>query len=64
VWNAAEHGQPENLVKGEQDLDTAVREADVVVLVQAHSEYLSGALDGIRVFDTRGALSGESVERL
>ena len=63
-WNVAEHGAPKNLLKGEPDLDAALREADVVVLLQAHQQYLHGALDGIRVFDTRGALAGETVERL
>jgi nucleotide sugar dehydrogenase len=63
-WNAAEHHEPENLLKGETDLDAALREADVVVLLQAHRDYLDGALDGVSVFDTRGALSGETVERL
>jgi nucleotide sugar dehydrogenase len=64
VWNAAEHGDPERLIKGEPDLQRAIDEADVVVLLQAHQEYVDGALDGVRVFDTRGVLTGESVERL
>jgi UDP-N-acetyl-D-glucosamine dehydrogenase len=64
VWNAAEHGEPERPIKGEPDLQQAIRDADVVVLLQAHQEYLGGALDGVRVFDTRGVLTGESVERL
>jgi UDP-N-acetyl-D-glucosamine dehydrogenase len=64
VWNAAEHGDPERLIKGEADLQSAIDEADVVVLLQAHAEYVGGALDGVRVFDTRGVLTGESVERL
>jgi hypothetical protein len=64
VWNAAEHGEPERLIKGKPDLQQAIREADVVVLLQAHAEYIGGALDGVRVFDTRGVLAGESVERL
>jgi UDP-N-acetyl-D-glucosamine dehydrogenase len=64
VWNAAEHGEPEHLIKAEADLPQALRAADVVVLVQAHREYLSGALDGVPVFDTRGVLTGEAVERL
>jgi nucleotide sugar dehydrogenase len=63
-WNAAEHGAPENLLKGEPDLQAALAEADVVVLLQAHREYLYGALDGVQVFDTRGVLTGEFVERL
>jgi UDP-N-acetyl-D-glucosamine dehydrogenase len=63
-WNAAQHGEAERLLKVEPDLDHATRDADVVVLLQAHKEYLSGALDGVRVFDTRGALSGDTVERL
>ncbi|MFL6097207.1 MAG: UDP binding domain-containing protein [Blastococcus sp.] len=64
VWNAAEHGEPERLIKGESDLRQAIEEADVVVLLQAHQEFLNGALDGVRLFDTRGALSGDMVERL
>jgi UDP-N-acetyl-D-glucosamine dehydrogenase len=64
VWNAAEHGEPEYLIKAESDLRRAIEEADAVVLLQAHGEYLDGALDGVRLFDTRGALSGASVERL
>ncbi|WP_456599835.1 PglD-related sugar-binding protein [Blastococcus sp. SYSU DS0616] len=42
----------------------AIAEADAAVLVQAHSEYLGGALDGVRIFDTRGVLEGDVVERL
>jgi nucleotide sugar dehydrogenase len=64
VWNAAEHGEPERSIKGEPDLYRALEEADVVVLLQAHEEYLGGTLDGVRVFDTRGVLKGETVERL
>jgi nucleotide sugar dehydrogenase len=64
VWNAAERGDPEHLLKAEADVSEAVRAADVVVLVQAHREYLAGALDGVPVFDTRGVLTGEAVERL
>jgi UDP-N-acetyl-D-glucosamine dehydrogenase len=64
VWNAAEHGEPERSIKGEPDLHRALEEADVVVLLQAHEEYLGGTLDGVRVFDTRGVLKGETVERL
>jgi UDP-N-acetyl-D-glucosamine dehydrogenase len=64
VWNAAEHGEPERPIKGEPDLYRAIEEADVVVLLQAHEEYLGGTLDGVRVFDTRGVLKGETVERL
>lgn len=47
-------------------LEEAVRDADLVVLLQAHSEYLApGALDAARaVLDTRGVLDGPSVERL
>jgi UDP-N-acetyl-D-glucosamine dehydrogenase len=63
-WNAAEHGEPERVLKVEPDLLQAAREADVVVLLQAHREYLGGALDGVPVFDTRGVLTGDTVERL
>ncbi|MCF6745198.1 nucleotide sugar dehydrogenase [Blastococcus sp. KM273128] len=64
VWNAAEHGDPQRLLKGEQNLSSALREADIVVLLQAHREYLDGALDGVGVFDTRGVLAGSEVVRL
>lgn len=64
VWNAAEHGGEERLLKGESDLAQAMEEADLVVLLQAHDEYVGGALDGVAVFDTRGVLTGEAVERL
>jgi UDP-N-acetyl-D-glucosamine dehydrogenase len=46
------------------DLAAAASAADIVVLLQAHRQYLDGALDGVRVFDTRGALSGDDVQRL
>ncbi|RBY75314.1 hypothetical protein DQ238_20020 [Geodermatophilus sp. TF02-6] len=64
TWNAAEHREPERLLTGEADLRQAVDEADVVVLLQAHREYLGGTLDGVRVFDTRGVLTGDTVDRL
>ena len=64
VWNTAERGERENLVKVEPDLRQALEEADLVVLVQAHRQYLDGVLDGVAVFDTRGVLDGEAVERL
>lgn len=64
LWNAAEHGEPERPIKGEPDLRQAMGEADIVVLLQAHDEYLGGALDGAAVFDTRGVLTGEGVDRL
>lgn len=64
VWNAANHGDPERPVKGETDLSQAMEEADIVVLLQAHEQYLGGVLDGMRVFDTRGVLTGEGVDRL
>ncbi|MDP5183834.1 nucleotide sugar dehydrogenase [Blastococcus sp. BMG 814] len=64
VWNAAAHGDPERLLEGEQDLHAALKQADIVVLLQAHHEYLDGALDGVGVFDTRGVLSGSEVVRL
>jgi hypothetical protein len=35
-----------------------------VVLLQMHREYLNGSMDGVRLFNTRGVLSGPSVERL
>ena len=64
VWNTAERGERENLVKVEPDLRQALEEADLVVLLQAHRQYLDGVLDGVAVFDTRVVLDGEAVERL
>ncbi|MGY1752148.1 nucleotide sugar dehydrogenase [Blastococcus sp. SYSU D01042] len=64
LWNAAEVGEVAEPLKGEPDLQQAIAEADTVVLLQAHREYLMGPLDGISVFDTRGVLDGELVERL
>ncbi len=63
-WNTAAHGEPPRIVKAEPDLQAAARAADAVVLLQAHREYLEGALDGIPVFDTRGVLTGDTAERL
>ncbi len=50
----------------EGDLDTAIDRADVVVLLQAHSSFDLGAIAkrSKAIFDTRGVLSGENVERL
>jgi hypothetical protein len=42
----------------------AMEDVDLTVLLPAHREYFDGALDGVRVFDTRGALSGKTVTRL
>jgi UDP-N-acetyl-D-glucosamine dehydrogenase len=64
VWNTAERGERENLLKVEPDLRQALEQADVVVLLQAHRQYLDGVLNGVPVFDTRGVLDGEAVERL
>lgn len=49
-----------------ESLDAAVDQADVIVLLQAHSDYDLAKLAacGTPVFDTRGVLSGESVTRL
>ncbi|MGY1834624.1 nucleotide sugar dehydrogenase [Blastococcus sp. SYSU DS0510] len=63
-WNAAEHGEAAEPMKREPELSQAIAEADAVVLVQAHREYLGGALEGVRIFDTRGVLVGDVVERL
>jgi nucleotide sugar dehydrogenase len=63
-WHVAEHGDVGPLLKRETDLQQALCEADTVVLLQAHREYLSGVLDGVPAFDTRGVLDGEHVERL
>jgi UDP-N-acetyl-D-glucosamine dehydrogenase len=48
------------------DLATAIDHADVVLLLQDHSAYDLDALasSGARVLDTRGRLTGPSVERL
>ena len=48
------------------DLDEALRKSDVSVLVQAHSSYDLAALAATaqRLFDTRGKVSDEGVERL
>jgi nucleotide sugar dehydrogenase len=46
------------------DLAAATAEADLVVLLQAHTTYLDGALAGVGVFDTRGCLDGPDVIRL
>lgn len=53
-------------ISSEKDLALAVDWADIVVLLQAHSQIVeSDVLAGARrVLDTRGALSGENVERL
>jgi UDP-N-acetyl-D-glucosamine dehydrogenase len=64
VWNAAETGEIGFCLTGEPDLRQATEDADVVVLLQAHREYLDGVLDGVPVFDTRGVLVGPAVERL
>jgi UDP-N-acetyl-D-glucosamine dehydrogenase len=64
IWNAAERGEPERTLAGEPDLRQAAEQADLVVLLQAHREYLDGALDDLSVFDTRGVLAGPAVERL
>ena len=49
-----------------QDLDQALRDADIVVLLQAHSAYdLAHIADlATAVFDTRGLMEGNNVERL
>ena len=49
-----------------QDLDQALRDADIVVLLQAHSAYdLAHIADlSTAVFDTRGLMEGNNVERL
>jgi len=50
---------------GVDDLPSALREADIVVLLQAHREYLDEPLAGARrVLDTRGKVSGPNVVRL
>jgi UDP-N-acetyl-D-glucosamine dehydrogenase len=63
-WNAAEQGEPPRILERETDVREAAHAADVVVLLQAHREYTGGLLDGLPVFDTRGVLSGDAVERL
>ncbi len=51
---------------GEDDLATALANADLAVLLQAHNEIIgSGSLNQARrILDTRGVLSGDNVERL
>lgn len=51
---------------GEDDLATALANADLAVLLQAHNEIIgSDSLNRARrILDTRGALSGDNVERL
>ena len=53
-------------IEAENDLETAVNSADLVVLLQAHDEIVgSAALDGAEhILDTRGVLTGDNVERL
>ena len=48
------------------NLEESLRSADVVVVLQAHSEYFEPALfeNAAAVFDTRGFLHGPQVERL
>ncbi|MET3708939.1 nucleotide sugar dehydrogenase [Arthrobacter sp. UYEF6] len=60
-WNAA--GQTFTVVS---DLDEAINEADVVVLLQNHASYDAEALSTHAqiFFDTRGATKGESAFRL
>jgi len=50
----------------EDDLETALANVDLAVLVQAHDEIVeSDALSrAARILDTRGVLSGDNVERL
>jgi UDP-N-acetyl-D-glucosamine dehydrogenase len=64
VWTADEVREGGECLTVESDLRKAAQEADVVVLLQAHRQYLDGALDGVPVFDTRGVLDGPAVERL
>jgi UDP-N-acetyl-D-glucosamine dehydrogenase len=63
-WNAAEHSEDEHVLIGEDDMRSAAEQADAVVLLQSHAAYLDGALDGLRLLDTRGVLAGDGVERL
>ena len=48
------------------DLDAAVQEADLVILVQNHAEYDADHLASIaqRFFDTRGVTTGDNARRL
>lgn len=54
------------ILTGESDLDAALDNADVVVLLQAHSAYDLSRIQAKAkvVFDTRGKLSGSNVVRL
>jgi UDP-N-acetyl-D-mannosaminuronate dehydrogenase len=49
-----------------QDLEQAIRDADIVVLLQADSSYDLGRIAELAaaVFDTRGIMEGANVERL
>ena len=49
-----------------QDFEAAISEADVVVVLQPHESYdfEDIASKAKVVFDTRGAIDGESIERL
>ncbi len=49
-----------------EDLEVGITEADLVVLLQPHREFLApGALDGAaRILDTSGRLVGDRVDRL
>ena len=53
-------------IAGQTNLEVALSDADLAVLVQAHDEIVSsGALcRADRILDTRGVLSGDNVERL
>lgn len=53
-------------LRAADDLDAAVKETDLLVVIQAHSCYELSRLSELAplVFDTRGRLSGDNVERL
>ena len=66
-WNVSDDPTSRDvLLKREQDLDKAVSEADLVVLLQRHSEYdIPGLSDRARIFfDTVGVTQGDITHRL
>lgn len=54
------------LITRRTDVDRAVAEADVVVLLQAHDQFDLSSIAGSarRILDTRGCMHGDAVERL
>ena len=63
-WAIGGAGEPTQSLECVPDVVAAGKEADLVVLLQDHHEYLDGSLDRLSVFDTRGRLTGPGVIRL